>query len=258
MPLLSHRIHPWKHGRRGGPYGSAAEFYADYPLALGRNLSAGHQQVATGQKELSEAFRSLATSFQPLEAEGQGTEGFGLANYDLNPNNFLVDHEFNLLAVIDWDSVIAVPDAALYRMPFLMGVACLAPGTVEAHPAVARRHLFSRRFAEVAEEVGQVEREKSTVQGTDVTYISLYEDWALCYPPYSSTLSSSSSLPVPVADFNVARTTTLGPAPFLPAKSRGFVARAQVVIILNIAFTCLGQNPMGNGGLSSFIQIGLQ
>ena len=148
-----------------GPYESAAEFYADYPLALGKNLNAGNRQTITGQKELLEAFRSLATSFQPPKTENYGTKGFGLANYDLNPNNFLVDHEFNVLAVIDWDSVIAVPDAALYRMPFLMGIACLVPGTVKTHAAVVRRHLFGRRFAEIVEEVAQMEREKSMEQG---------------------------------------------------------------------------------------------
>ncbi|KAI1123476.1 hypothetical protein F5Y10DRAFT_280901 [Nemania abortiva] len=107
-----------------GPYNSAAEFYADYPLAL------------------------------TLVGDGSA-EGFGLANYDLNPNNFLVDREFNVLAVIDWDSVVSGPDAALYRFPFLMGVSCAVPGVVDTHPAVMKREQLGRRFAKVVEEVGQ-------------------------------------------------------------------------------------------------------
>ncbi|KAL9588628.1 MAG: hypothetical protein Q9203_002574, partial [Teloschistes exilis] len=65
---------------------------------------------------------------------------FGLSNYDLGPNNIIVDRDFNALAVIDWDSVIAVPDAALYRFPYFMGVDCAIAGV---------------RFAQVVEEVGK-------------------------------------------------------------------------------------------------------
>ncbi|KEZ43661.1 hypothetical protein SAPIO_CDS4269 [Scedosporium apiospermum] len=136
-----------------GPYESAAEFYTHYPLALGNKLRAEGEQ-ADGQDEVLAAFRTLSASFRNNEAEGHHTETFGLANYDLNANNILVDREFNILAVIDWDSVIAVPDAALYRMPFLMGVACPIPGVVDNHPAVIRRLLLGRRFTRVVEDVG--------------------------------------------------------------------------------------------------------
>ncbi len=139
-----------------GPYDSAAEFYEDYPLALGKSLGKGEPSV-NGQEELIQAFQSLATSFpSPTTQAGDGSfAGFGLANYDLNPNNFLVDREFNVLAVIDWDSVITVPDAALYRFPFLMGISCTVPGVVDTHPAVMKRQQLSRRFAEVVEAVGR-------------------------------------------------------------------------------------------------------
>jgi hypothetical protein len=43
-----------------GPYGSAAEFYADYPVALKESF--GHEG-ASGQDELIQAFTSLAASF---------------------------------------------------------------------------------------------------------------------------------------------------------------------------------------------------
>ncbi|KAK0712510.1 hypothetical protein B0T26DRAFT_602963, partial [Lasiosphaeria miniovina] len=101
------------------------------------------------------AFQSLAAFFAPPAArEGEGSaEGFGLANYDLNLNNFLVDWDFNVLAVIDWDSVVSVPDAALYRLPFAMGISCAVPGVVDTHPAVMRREQLRSRFAEVVEAV---------------------------------------------------------------------------------------------------------
>ncbi|KAK0655341.1 hypothetical protein B0T16DRAFT_319992 [Cercophora newfieldiana] len=105
-------------------------------------------------------------SFVPppaARADGDAAD-FGLANYDLNPNNLLVDQEFNILAVIDWDSVAAVPDAALYRFPFLMGISCAIPGVVDTHPAVMKRQQLGRRFAEVVEAVA---REQSGVDCED-------------------------------------------------------------------------------------------
>ncbi|KAK3377280.1 hypothetical protein B0T24DRAFT_620845 [Lasiosphaeria ovina] len=136
-----------------GPYDSAAQFYAEYPKALSE--SHREQEQVRGQDELVQAFQSLAASFPPpAERGGDGpAEGFGLANYDLNPNNILVDRDFNVLAVIDWDSVVSVPDAALYRLPFLMGISCAVPGVVDTHPAVMRREQLGRRFAEVVEAV---------------------------------------------------------------------------------------------------------
>ncbi|OAR05683.1 hypothetical protein LLEC1_06409 [Akanthomyces lecanii] len=137
-----------------GPYDSATRFYADYLLALSKSLG---ERPVSGQDELVQAFRSLAASFPPPTPRvgcGSG-EGFGLANYDLNPNNVLVDREFNILAVIDWDSVVSVPDAALYRFPFLMGVGCALPGIVDSHPAVMKREQLGRRFAQIVEDVGQ-------------------------------------------------------------------------------------------------------
>lgn len=67
-----------------GPYGSAAEFYADYPLALSKSLGEGLVQY---QDQVVQTFCSLAASFQPHTKQGNSIAGFGPANYDLNPNN---------------------------------------------------------------------------------------------------------------------------------------------------------------------------
>lgn len=171
-----------------GPYDSATEFYEDYPLALGQSLGKG-EPVVSGQEELVQAFQSLAASFSPPATQaGDGSAaGFGLANYDLNPNNFLVDREFNVLAVIDWDSVVAVPDAALCRFPFLMGISCAVPGVVDTHPAATKRQQLGRRFAEAVE---VVEREhgaflltkagffsKESVAFRSLIYVKMRQDW---------------------------------------------------------------------------------
>lgn len=101
-----------------GPYDSTSEFYADYSVALSKSLSEMGWQV-DGQEELIQAFQSLATSFYPTaRARDSSAADFGPAKYDLGPNNILVDPEFNVLAIIDWESVATVPDAALYRLRF--------------------------------------------------------------------------------------------------------------------------------------------
>jgi hypothetical protein len=132
-----------------GPYGSAAEFYRDFPSALGSSLEREGEPVP-GQDELLRAFQYIALSLP--EPKGNG---FGLANYDLNPNNILVDQEFNVLGVIDWDSVVALPDIALYRLPFLMGISCAVPGIVPSHPLEIKRHELGHRFAQIVEAVSQ-------------------------------------------------------------------------------------------------------
>ncbi|KAL9584168.1 MAG: hypothetical protein Q9212_002285 [Teloschistes hypoglaucus] len=139
-----------------GPYDSAAAFYADYPQALSKSLEEEAGPI-NGQEELVQAFQSLAASFPPptMRSRQGFTEDFGLLNYDLGPNNIIVDRDFNVLAVIDWDSVITVPDAALYRFPYFMGVDCAIPGVVDTHPAVIKRLRRGQRFAEVVEAVGK-------------------------------------------------------------------------------------------------------
>ena len=147
-----------------GPYTSAAEFYDDYPAARGRNVDEENGVVA-GQTELVQAFRSLATSFQRSE-DGEAT-GFGLVNFDLNPNNVLVDCEFNVLAVIDWDSVVTVHDAAVYRFPAGMGVGAVVPGAVATgpDPGEVERQPRGRRFAGVVEAVAREMAEDADGQG---------------------------------------------------------------------------------------------
>lgn len=154
-----------------GPYSSASEFYADYPLALSKKLG---EQPVSGQSKLLQEFRALAKSFG-----GQSSrEGFGLAHYDLNANNVLVDRSFNVLVIIDWDSVLAVPDAALYRIPFLLGMDCTAPGVIEMHPAVIKRLQLCRRFTAVIEAVG---REKDDHEGLLLTKGGFFSKEAVAF-----------------------------------------------------------------------------
>lgn len=134
-----------------GPYFSTDEFYSDFPLALGRRLSRKGQETG-GQQELIYAFLRLCPSFAACEENKDEAHDFGLANYDLNPNNVLVDAEFNVLAVIDWDRVASMPDAALHRFPYFMGIAGVVPGHREKRDVARTRQKLGWAFAQTVEE----------------------------------------------------------------------------------------------------------
>ena len=145
-----------------GPYDSAAEFYADYPMALVRHFRTREREEVEGEEELAIAFRKIAACFAAPPTQGDEMDaGFGLANFDLNANNVLVDMEFNVLAVIDWDSVITVPNAGLYRFPFLIDIGSAIPGVFETLPAIIKRQQLSREFAEVVEAAAEQQHDES-------------------------------------------------------------------------------------------------
>ncbi|KJZ73501.1 hypothetical protein HIM_07057 [Hirsutella minnesotensis 3608] len=141
-----------------GPYDSAVDFYRDYPRALHKKLAQEADPVS-GQREVLQAFQALASTFTHQATTTCGKrpdEGFGLANYNLGLENILVDSDFNVLAVTDWSSVASMPDAALHRLPFLMGVDCLVPGLAEPHHAALERQQLAQQLAETAEMVSQL------------------------------------------------------------------------------------------------------
>lgn len=156
-----------------GPYDSASEFYNNFPLALTESLfdadTAG-SRLEELCDEQGAAFRSLASScFSPATVlEGMASPGFGLTNWELSPHNILVDGEFNILAVIDWDSVIALPDAALYHFPIGAGMESAVPGIGRMYQPDSKREERCRRFAEIVEEVGQ-ERSAKAHRGTNAS-----------------------------------------------------------------------------------------
>ena len=146
-----------------GPYDSSADFYADYPVALINHFRTKEPQKVDGEEELAFAFRKLAARFSGTPREQDRPErDFGLANYDLDMHNVLVDMEFNVLAVIDWDSVWTVPNAGLHWFPRLMGISYAIPGVVPTNAALIKRQQLSRRFAEIVEAVARQERDEGT------------------------------------------------------------------------------------------------
>lgn len=131
-----------------GPYSSASEFYADYPLALDKSLGEGS---ARGQTEVVQAFRAIAQSFEAQDSQS----GFGLAIYDLKSTNVLVDETFNIVAIVDWGTVFTVPDAALHFVPWMLSLDPIDPGKVEASSSQLEDRPRCQQFTAVVEAVAR-------------------------------------------------------------------------------------------------------
>ncbi|KAJ9656095.1 hypothetical protein H2201_008646 [Coniosporium apollinis] len=167
-----------------GPFDSAAEFYDDFPLAQAKMLFGAEPRSSRLRKlgkELAEAFWSLASSsFSPSSSQdGTASRGFGLVNWELGTNNVLVDKEFNVLAIIDWDTVIAAPDAVLHFFPFLMGMESAVPGIVGGYQEEPEREQSYRRFAEVVEEVSLEQSAKQAFYPYSIFHTGLYGLWIM-------------------------------------------------------------------------------
>ncbi|KAJ9661842.1 hypothetical protein H2201_006322 [Coniosporium apollinis] len=143
-----------------GPYASTAGFYNEYPLALANELR--NTRLGELAEELVEAFQSFVPcrSSPSISIDDKSSRGFALVNYDLGSQNVIVDSEFNILAVIDLDSVMAMPDAGLYNLPDFMGVEPVVPGTVRSFPWMIEYARHGRQSVQIVEEVGREQSEK--------------------------------------------------------------------------------------------------
>lgn len=108
----SFTIGPLTEGDGSGPYASAAEFYECHPESVVNRCFAEGEDL--GQKAFVKEFKQLASTFSPSSSD---RDGFGLVHGDLGFHNVIVDEEFNILAVIDWDMTKSVPHSYLYSFP---------------------------------------------------------------------------------------------------------------------------------------------
>lgn len=140
---------------RSGPYSSTKEFYDNYPVELAKILWEDSKPDGISGEE----HNRLPSLFRKVMAEidlAEEIPSFGLVNMDFGPGNILVDHEFNILSVIDWDSVISCPDAVLHYFPYLSGMGDVRPGMTEGiHPAFKKRRERSHIFAALASAADQ-------------------------------------------------------------------------------------------------------
>lgn len=130
-----------------GPYETSSSFYEEYPDELIETFFG--PRASSRQRKLPDAFKKFAGGLPQLLTG----ETFRLVNFDLAPNNILVDSEFDILSVIDWDAVMAVPEALIYQIPPLMGLDIIPPGQDISHPSFVKRIRRSHRFATIMKQV---------------------------------------------------------------------------------------------------------
>ncbi|KAK3675980.1 hypothetical protein LTR78_004172 [Recurvomyces mirabilis] len=122
-----------------------------------------HHAAGVARKDCTEETKLDASIQLPvyfndlMAAYGQSRQTrFGLVNRDFGAHNVLVDKEFNILALIDVDGVIAAPIERVAQFPCFMSLERPAPGYVERRPAAIERlkgcEGFLEKYAETVRE----------------------------------------------------------------------------------------------------------
>ena len=87
-------------------------------------------------------------------------------NLELGTHNVLINASFDVLAIIDWDSVIAAPSAALHQFPWCVGADPGIPGVCPVHAFgdwEGRMDMW-RRFAKILKRVSDVRAKQGNKQ----------------------------------------------------------------------------------------------
>ncbi|KAI9719498.1 MAG: hypothetical protein M1828_006205 [Chrysothrix sp. TS-e1954] len=160
-----------------GPWTSSIEYYkdrAEYSLEHCREVKYCRWDPEKElHKERSFLLPVLFRDLMPKLEDKVANKGpFGLANSDYGANNVLVDTDFNIIALIDFDCVMAAPIEQVAQFPSLT---CLEPDTpyvVQTEPAVLERMEISvpkvRAYKEL---IAEAERRRLE-EGKGVTHIS--------------------------------------------------------------------------------------
>lgn len=113
-----------------GPWATAQEYYS----ALIRHRMRVAENDAAPELRSTESFSFPLKLMETMQRfESQGPTQFGLANRDFGAHNVLVDNEFNIIGIIDFDGVIAAPAATVAQLPASVGLSRPVPGHVETN-----------------------------------------------------------------------------------------------------------------------------
>ena len=122
-----------------GPWDNEMEYYR----AVRQHLLAVATEEAEPDVKEGEAFTEVPKLFESLMeilvAEKPKEKGFRLANRDFGAHNLLVDSDFNIVGLIDFDGVLAAPFLMVAQFPKLTGLDRPIPGYLETRPAAIER-----------------------------------------------------------------------------------------------------------------------
>ena len=116
-----------------GPWTSSAEYYDDLALHLLKSTS--EDSLRQRQSFMVPSILSFLLRICGEEKDGP----FRLANRDFGAHNILVDGNFDIVGVIDFDGVMAAPLEVVAQYPEDCSLKVEPPGVVETLPAVLER-----------------------------------------------------------------------------------------------------------------------
>ncbi|KUJ09076.1 uncharacterized protein LY89DRAFT_319229 [Mollisia scopiformis] len=134
-----------------GPYETAQDFYTNYPAAIAGALYSDPQAPDSGG---CETIRRLPGLLQTCIEETCPQEViYSLTNLEMGTHNILVNNSFDILAVIDWDTVIAALSAVRHQFPWCIGGDPGIPGIgpIKAFGEWEERLEMCRVFAAISE-----------------------------------------------------------------------------------------------------------
>ncbi|KAJ5945993.1 hypothetical protein N7454_002832 [Penicillium verhagenii] len=148
-----------------GPWESATEFYDSYAVhALRAYQRRGARQC--GSMAVPALFQMLIRLYQKQDTNGGP---FRLVNHDFGAHNLLVNENFEIVSVIDFDAVMAAPMEAVAQYPDLTGLDREPPGYIETRPLAIKRIMATapkiqeyNEFIKAAEVKTKIDRDGNT------------------------------------------------------------------------------------------------
>jgi hypothetical protein len=129
-----------------GPWNTPKEYYE----AILRHRMDVANTDAPSEVRDSDSFTFPSKFMELMQSfESPKSGPFGLANRDFGAHNVLVDNQFNVVGLIDFDGVMAAPSAVVAQLPGFMGLSRPVPGFVETREFAVKRlkesaHLLPR------------------------------------------------------------------------------------------------------------------
>lgn len=117
-----------------GPWASSTEYYDDLVKHL-LKLAATKDEIKQSQSFMLPSILHHLMCIHGEEKDGP----FRLTNRDFGAHNILVNDDFAIVGVIDFDGVMAAPLEVVAQYPVLSGLNVEPPGAVYTHPAAIER-----------------------------------------------------------------------------------------------------------------------
>ncbi|KAK3373528.1 kinase-like domain-containing protein [Lasiosphaeria ovina] len=147
-----------------GPWASSTEYYDDLVNHLLKSA------ITRDEIKQSQSFMVPSILNHLMRIHGEERTGpFRLTNRDFGAHNILVNDDFDVISVIDFDGVMAAPLEVVAQYPALSFLEVEPPGAVYSQPAAIERvRRTAPRLQEYKELLGRFESE----QGGDGTKVA--------------------------------------------------------------------------------------